>query len=82
MQGEALQCRLCTNVLILNAVNLQQHLQSKRHKKALQKLPGPAELLDQICLAGDISDPEEVRMGVSSPYTIHRLQQDNRATNR
>ena len=60
MQGEALTCRLCSDVLILNAVNLGQHLQSKRHKKALKQLPESAALLDQICLAGDVSDPEEV----------------------
>lgn len=67
MQGEALTCRLCSDVLILNAVNLGQHLQSKRHKKALKQLPESAALLDQICLAGDISDPEEVRGLLSEP---------------
>ncbi|KAK9826296.1 hypothetical protein WJX74_006519 [Apatococcus lobatus] len=59
LKGEALTCRLCSDVLILNAVNLRQHLQSKRHKKALKQLPESAVLLDQICLAGDVSDPEE-----------------------
>ncbi|KAK9865993.1 hypothetical protein WJX84_007204 [Apatococcus fuscideae] len=59
LKGEALTCRLCADVLILNAANLQQHMKSRRHQKGLRKQPEATELLDQICLAGDISDPEE-----------------------
>ncbi len=63
MQGPPLRCKWCPGTLLLNATALQNHMESKRHKKK-QKLNEDEP--NSICLAEDVQGDESVSLFIYS----------------
>lgn len=55
-KGKAYRCTICPNVLCLSSQTMQQHLSSKKHRKAMKKAK---ETRSTMLEAATLKDPEE-----------------------